>query len=224
MVARRFVKIERTSVASQVYDHLRQGILDGSLPPGTHLATPKIAEEMGISRSPVREAFRLLEGAGLIEIRTSQGAFVVGPTATEVEEIYTARLVLEGYAAQLAAQRASAADVERLRQTLDAAIAAARREDYGATLDADFCFHRLIWEIAGHRIIYDILTRLEAQIRMFMAVQAPLFAHLYDSVSSHAEVIEMIAQGDPESAKASIQRHIDEAGRLTLSKMKTGEA
>jgi DNA-binding GntR family transcriptional regulator len=217
-------KIERTSIASQVYDYLRTSILKGLLPPGTHLATPQIAVDMGISRSPVREAFRLLEADGLVEIRTSQGAFVIGPTAHQVEEIYTARCLIEGYVAGLAAQKATPADVERLRLALDTVMAAARRGDYEATVTADFAFHRLIWEIAGHEIINDMLTRLEGKIRMFMAVQAPLFDHLYDSVSSHSEVVDMIAKGDPEAAKASIQQHISEAGTLTLKKMRQEEA
>jgi GntR family transcriptional regulator of gluconate operon len=223
MTTLRFEKIERTSVASQVYDHIRQSILDGSLLPGTHLAEPQIATQMGVSRSPVREAFRLLEADGLIEIRSGQGAFVRGLTLDEVHEIYTARNLIEGYAAELAAQKANPADVKRLRQALEKVTEAARREDYAATIQADFGLHRLIWEIAGHGILYDVLARLEAQIRIFMVIQAPLFDHLYDSVESHHQVIEAIAAGDGAEAKVSIRQHIGEAGTLIVDKLRRAQ-
>ena len=167
----------------------------------------------------MREALRLLEADGLIEIRPGQGAFVKGLTAGEVREIYTARTLIEGYAAELAAQKASPADLKRLRQALHEVNEVARQEDYEATVMADFALHRLIWEISDHQVLFDILSRLEVQIRMFMAVQAPLFEHLYDSVRSHREVVEAIAAGDGAAARASIERHIAEAGTLTLRQL-----
>ena len=219
-----FEKIKRISVVSQVHNRLKQGILDGSLLPGTHLAEPQIAAQMGVSRSPVREAFRLLEAEGLLEIRTSQGAFVCGLSTDQVREIYTARSLIEGYATELAAQNAMPADVERLRRAQAASIEAARREDYAATIEADFAFHRLIWEIAEHGILYDVLARLEVKIRMFMAAQAPAFDHLYDSVETHHQVIEAIAAGNAEAAKVGIQKHIDEAGMLAMRRSKKMQA
>lgn len=214
-----FDKVERESIASKVYEHIKQKILSGDLLPGTHLLETQIAEQMGVSRSPLREAFRLLQAYGLVETRASQGVFVRDLTADEVREIYTARRLIEGYAASLAAQRATPEDIERLRRAMERADGAARKEDYQATIIADFDLHRLIWEISGHKVVYDILTRLEVQIRMFMVAQAPLFEDLYDSVRDHQRVIEAVAHGDAEAARAGIEQHIIEAGTLVISRI-----
>jgi DNA-binding GntR family transcriptional regulator len=213
----KFEKIKRQSITTKVCDYLKQGILTGAILPGTRLLEAQIAEQMGVSRSPVRESFRLLEADGLIEIRPGQGAFVRRLTVDEVWEISTARSLIEGYVASLAAERATPGDVKRLRQALNRVDEAAQREDYEATVTADFDLHRLVWEISGHKVLYDILTRLEVQIRMFMAVQAPLFEHLYDSVRDHQAVVEAIASGNAEAAKVSIEQHIVEAGTLAIS-------
>ena len=152
VAALKFAKIERTSVASQVYDDIRESVLSGSLLPGTHLAEPQIASQMGVSRSPVREAFQRLEANGLITIHPSQGAFVRGLSTDEVRDIYTARILIEGYMAELASQKASRADAKALRQAVAEVDEVARKEDYRATIDADFALHRLVWEIAGHHV------------------------------------------------------------------------
>ncbi len=100
----------------------------------------------------------------------------------------------------LAAKRANTEDINRLKLALERVLHAAERGDFEATVEKDFEFHRLIWEISGHRLFIKILDNLESQIRMFMAVQAPLFAHLIDSVKDHLEIVNAIASGDSETA------------------------
>ena len=214
-----FPKIEPQTTTSKVYDYLKQSILGGSLPPGTRLLEAQIAEQMGVSRSPVREATRLLNSDGLVELRTNQGTFVRSLSVDDVQEIYTARSLIEGYAASLAADRAMPEDVARLRQIARSAVEAARRGDFGGTVVADFDLHRMIWEMADHKLIYDILSRLEVQIRMFMSVQAPLFTDLIVSVQDHKTIVQAIEDRDAEAAKAAIRHHINEAGSLTVSRL-----
>lgn len=212
----RFDRIERKSTTEIAYEHLKETILDGSLSPGTRLVEAQIAEQMGISRSPVREALSLLEADGLIEAGDRRGTFVKQLSAEEIWEVYTARQVIEGYVAALAAEKATPADVKRLEAAVEKVLRLAEAEDYSGTVKADFEVHRLIWEASGHQLFCDILSRLEVQIRMFMAVQAPLFDHLYDSVEDHQDIIEGIAEGDAAAAKKSVQKHILEAGRLAV--------
>jgi DNA-binding GntR family transcriptional regulator len=215
-----FEKIEKESISSRVYSHIKESILSGAIASGAHLLEAQIAKQMGISRAPVREAFLQLEADGLVEARANQGTFVRDLSNDEVWEIYTARSLIEGYAASLAAKRATPEDIEFLRQALDEVLDTAKKGDYQSTVVADFNMHRLIWQISGHKIIFEILQRLEKQIRMFMAVQAPLFEHLYDSVKDHKEIFECISRGDHEAAKSSIEAHIIEAGKLTITRMK----
>ena len=214
-----FDRIERKSTTEIVYEHLKESILDGSLTPGTRLVEAQIAEQMGISRSPVREALRLLEADRLIETESGRGTSVKRLSAEEIWEVYTARQLIEGYVAALAAQRATPADVSGLEAALEKVLALAEAEDYSGTVKADFEIHRLIWEASGHRLLCDILSRLDVQIRMFMAVQAPMFDHLYDSVEDHQRIIQAIAEGDAAAARESVEMHILAAGRLAVDRL-----
>lgn len=215
-----FDKIEKESISSKVYSHLKENILSGEIAAGAHLLEAQIAKQMGISRAPIREAFLQLEADGLVEVRANQGTFVRDLSIDDVREIYTARCLIEGYAASLAAKRATPEDIERLRQSLSDVLDTAKKGDYQATVVADFNMHRTIWQISGHKIIFEILQRLENQIRMFMALQAPLYEHLYDSVKDHKEIFEYISRGDSEAAKSSTEAHILEAGKLTVAQLK----
>ncbi len=214
-----FDKIEREPITQKVYEHIKRSILSGAVAPGTRLLEAEIAEQMGVSRSPVRETFRLLEADGLIETRANQGAFVRQLSSDDVREIYTARSLIEGYIAGLAAAKATVQDVEQLRRALKRVEEAALSEDYEATLDADLDLHRLIWEICGHKVLHGIVTRLEVQIRMFMAVQAPLFDNLWDSIEDHRAIVDAIAGGDGDRARSSMEQHITEAGMLAVAKL-----
>jgi DNA-binding GntR family transcriptional regulator len=214
---RRYHKIEKKSLATEVYLHLKQGILNGTLVAGTRLLEIEIAEQMEVSRAPVREALRMLEADRLVDFQVNQGAYVRKLDKDEIWEIYTARSLIEGYVASLAAKRAGSEDVSRLKQALETVLRVAESGNFEATVAKDFDFHRLIWEISGHRLFIEILNQLEDQIRMFMTVQAPLFAHLIDSVKDHIEIVNAIANGDSETASKTIQQHITDAGTLTLS-------
>jgi DNA-binding GntR family transcriptional regulator len=213
---RRYPKIKKLSLATEVYLHLKQDILNGTLAAGTRLLEMEIAEQMGISRAPVREALRMLEADRLVDFQVNQGAYVRKLDKDEIWEIFTARSLIEGYVASLAAKRASPEDITRLKQALENVLGAAESGDFEATVAKDFEFHRLLWEISGHRLFIEILDHLEGQIRMFMAVQAPLFAHLIDSVKDHTEIVNAIANGDSETASKTIQQHIQDAGTLML--------
>ncbi len=217
---RRYPKIKKKSLATEVYLQLKQGILNGTLAAGTRLLEMEIAEQMGISRAPVREALRTLEADRLVDFQVNQGAYVRKLDKDEIWEIYTARSLIEGYVASLAAKRASSEDINRLKRSLESVLSAAERGDFEATVAKDFEFHRLIWEISGHRLFIEILDHLEGQIRMFMAVQAPLFAHLINSVKDHIGIVNAIANADSETASKTIQQHIQDAGALTLDQWK----
>ena len=175
-----------------------------------------LAEEMDVSRAPVREALRQLEVDGLVCFTANQGAAVHTLTKKEIWEIFTARSVIEGYVAALAAEQATPQDLLRLRSVSESGIIAAAAGDLKETINKDFETHRLIWEISGHVIFYEILSRLETRIRLFMSVQASLFTNLFESIREHQEIYQAIANKDPETARKIIQNHINKAGLLAF--------
>jgi DNA-binding GntR family transcriptional regulator len=218
MKQQKIPQIEKKSLAQEVYFYLRNGILTGALAPGTRLLESQIAAEMKVSRAPVREALRSLEADRLIEFHVNQGSTVREMKPEEISEIYTARYVIEGYLATLAATRATPEDLKRLKKTTMQAVKAAESGNLEDTINADFETHRLIWEISGHKLFYDILLHLEIQIRLFMSLQAVLFTNLFDSVKEHQDIYTAIASKDPDATRRCIQHHIIEAGLMALGR------
>lgn len=211
-----FEKIKRESISQQIYRKLKDRILDGELPPGTHLLENKIAEQAGISRGPIREALRLLEADGLVEARTNIGTFVHTFSIEEITEIYTVRSLLEGYTARLAAEKATRTGVNNLRRIMKAAQKSADGGDLKETIKNDFDLHHQIWKMASHQILYDLLHHLEWRVRMLITLQAPLFTQLVDSIQDHTLIIDAIAEGNGERACNLIQEHIQQAGTLIV--------
>lgn len=214
-----FGKIKRESISQQIYRKLKDRILDGDLPPGTHLLENKIADQAGISRGPVREALRQLEADGLVEVKANIGTFVHTLTIEEIIEIYTVRSLLEGYTAKLAAEKATRTGIEKLHRIMRAAQKSAGNGDLQETIKHDFDLHRQIWEMASHRIVYDLLHHLEWRVRMLIMLQAPLFTQLVDSIQDHTLIIDAIAEGNGEMASALVQEHIKQAGALIIQHM-----
>ena len=210
-------KVKRQPIANQVYEAVRDAIFRGDMVPGSHLSEVDLSEQLGVSRAPVREALLQLEAEGIVELVPNKGAFVRGLSYKEVEEIYTARSLLEGFAAALAADHATPDDIKKIVKAAEKAIKMAETGNLQKTLDADFDFHRLIWSVSGHSLIESILEKLESQIRAFMIVQAPLFGELLNSVMDHQELADAIGNGDPSTARTIMAEHITTAGEKVLA-------
>lgn len=218
-----FDKVKRETITQQVYEKIKDRILEGDLTPGTRLLEAKIAEQVGTSRGPIREAFRQLEADGLVEIRENIGTFVRTLTIKEITEIYTVRSLLEGFTTKLAAEKATRLGVEKLRRITEAAQKSADNGDLQETIKHDFDLHRQIWRMASHQILYDLLHQLEWRIRMFIALQAPLFTQLADSIQDHSAIIDAIAEGSGEIASDLVQEHIKQAGALIVQHIERKE-
>ena len=216
-------KVKRESVAQKIYEKIKERILNGDVPFGAHLYENKLAEQLGTSRGPIREALRQLEADGLVEVRPNIGTFVHTLTIEEVTEIYTVRSLLEGYIVKIAAEKATRVKVEKLQQIMESAAKAASDGNLQETVKYDFDLHRQIWKIADHKILFDLLNRLEWRVRMLITLQAPLFTELIDSIQDHAMIVDAIAEGDGEKASELVQEHIREAGALIIESMNRTE-
>jgi DNA-binding GntR family transcriptional regulator len=216
-------KVKRESVSQQVYEKLKDRILNGDLQPGTRLYENKLAEQVGTSRGPIREALRQLEADGLVEVRTNIGTFVHKLTIDEITEIYSVRSLLEGYIVRLATEKVTCLGVEKLQQIMQAATNAANEGDIKGTVRYDFDLHRQIWEIADHQILFELLHHLEWRVRMLITLQAPLFPQLVDSIKDHALIVDAIAEGNGERASELIQEHIKQAGSMIIQSINKNE-
>jgi len=200
-------------------------ILSGTFPIGSRLRQEMLAERFGVSRTPVREALRVLHAMGVVILVPQRGAIVRGPTATEIREAYAVRAELEGLGAELAARRAGALDRSRLVQASRLFDAAARElTERGvssvagrrAWTDANDMFHEAVLTAAGNRRLTAIVTELHRSFPRSLTWGAlhdePSL--VLENVIQHQRVRDAIERGDPEASRRWMSDHVRRAGEL----------
>lgn len=194
-----------------VYQALRVAIVEGDLSPGQHLAEQQLAEELGVSRTPVREALRRLALEGFVVMVPRRGAYVGGLSLKDMNDVFELRMALEGLAAYLAAQRITPQEIATLKGLLDqleAAIASGIRED---VIDADTRFHALIYSASRNRRLINIVGNLSDQIQGFRLQSLFAPGRLKDTVREHKKLVMALERRDSAEARKLAVRHIREA-------------
>lgn len=196
------------------YEALRALIVEGRLAPGERIIEQRIAAELNLSRTPVREAVRMLASDGLIVATRHRGAIVRTLERSEVLDLYELRAKLESYAAELAASRASATDLDEIDAGIADFDAAMKRKDL-SDLDrtrllsqANKRVHAAITEASGHARLGHILASTVDAPLVFEALRDFNRAELERSNNFHQIIRERIAQGEPERAAALMYEHI----------------
>jgi DNA-binding GntR family transcriptional regulator len=199
--------VVRSVLRDQIKDVVVERILDGVYGPGDRIVEIRLAEELGVSQAPVREALRELELLRLVVSEPFRGARVRAVTASELAEIYPVRAALEEVAAR-AATPALAGDVRALTAELKAMRRAAKRGDVHEFVAHDVAFHRVIIEASGNRTLQDLWRSLHVDLRTTIT----LIKHAEDLAAvaeSHVPVLDAIASGDAELAAGVLRRHIE---------------
>lgn len=208
-------ELEIESVVDQVYVAIRERIRDGRLARGSRVHQEDLATELGISRTPVREALRRLAAEGLVEMRTNRGARVADVSRGGIRAPYEARLVVEPGAARLAAQRRLPEPMARMR----AALEAQRRAipDIRASFEANREFHIALVAASGNEFLLDFVDRLWVA-RIGEAIyesQAETPERMRLDADEHEQILAAIMAGDARAAETLTRRHIAEAMKRT---------
>ncbi|WP_323005655.1 GntR family transcriptional regulator [Pseudorhodobacter sp.] len=188
----------------QAADALRSAILTGTLPPGTKVSEQEIANIIGTSRQPVREAFLRLAGEGLLDIRPQRGTFVSKITAAEVLNARFVREAVEADLIRLACKNAAPPALDGLRDLLAAQAAA---KDSAGFMALDEAFHRAIAQIAGKAGAWDHLQRLKSQmdrVRFLQLQDFPISA----LIAQHKAMVDAMAAQDPDAAETHLRAHL----------------
>ncbi len=202
---------------------LRQAIINGDLRPGDRLVEPLIAQQLHVSRTPVREAIFQLESEGLVRRVPYRGAVVAKISSRDVEEIYAVKSVLEGLAARLACERVTADQVEHLRALLTQMEGHQQEKDLDSYTQASRNFHLRIVELAGNLWLLETYKKLEPPIQGLRILALSLPGRPKNSLREHRAILEAIAKGDPERARLLTERHVQGAGaRLKASFLEKG--
>ncbi|WP_375288300.1 GntR family transcriptional regulator [Sphingomonas sp.] len=214
-----------SKAVDNAYRTIREGIIAGTYPQGSHLTAQQLAEVSGLSRTPIREAMRRLDAEGLISLIPNRGAFVARWTLGEIEQIYELRVMLEAFAARAAAERATeeqAADLRDLAEQMVAIVAEPEIDrDRVAVVNADF--HRSVLEACGNGRLRDLLGSLTEMPLVMSTFRNYSRVELQRSAAQHRELVEAIAARDGEWASAVMTAHIRSA-RRTLVGVARGQA
>jgi DNA-binding GntR family transcriptional regulator len=212
----RLTPLRRKSTAELIADQLRDAIRDGALPPGTSLGEVELAEQLGVSRGPLREAIQRLVQEGLLDAEPHRGVAVVQLSADDVRDIYFARGAVESALCRLviAGNRELAAD--RLGAAQQRMGEAARQGDARALGEADLAFHETLAAAAGSPRLERVTRTLLVETRMCMSALQDTYRVPADMAREHGALVDAIRAGDEARALAIVQAHMDDAVRRLL--------
>jgi DNA-binding GntR family transcriptional regulator len=198
---------QQAPLRQQIYERVEELIIYGELAAGEHLVESQLAQRLGVSRIPVREALQLLNRDGWVDLRPRQGAFVHSPTVEEADEVFTVRTVLEVEATRLAALHPTEVAVRGLRKIIGAGHVALKKGDDRELVRLNSEFHEGISRMAGNRILTQMTGRLDKRIRWFFAPVVKLRGAA--SWEEHKEMVDAIEASDPDRAAEEMRKHAE---------------
>ena len=193
------------TLSEQAYHQLRDMIVRLDLAPGDVLREDALREQLGIGRTPIREALQRLARDHFVTVIPRRGMFVSGIDVSELSMLFETRTVLEPYAARLAAARGTDDHWIRMQAALDAVAAADGNEDL---MRIDRLGHEIMWEAAGNRFLVDTLDMLYAQSDRLWHLYLSDVADMSHAVDEHGEIMDALRSGDSERAGDLMEEHI----------------
>lgn len=198
------------SLADQVFEHIERDILSGKYERGEIITEGKLSAELGVSRTPVREALRRLDQEHLIE-ESGKGSIVIGISEKDLEDIFLIRKQLECLAASMAAKNHTDEQLAELKETLELQEFYVTKADTEHVKYMDNKFHRILYKLTGSNVFFDTLVPLHRKIQKYRRASLQSKSRAVESVQEHRKIYEAIAKGDEESAYKTVLEHIENA-------------
>lgn len=199
------------SLRGRVFQRLREDILSGVYQERDELREITIGEEMGVSRTPVREALRQLELEGLVTIIPNKGAYVTGISRKDVADIYKIRSMLEGLCSRWATEHITEKQIEELEEVLLLSKFHLHKKSEGQTeqvTELDGKFHKILYEASNSRILGHVLSDFHKYVQMARALSVGEKNRAEKSIQEHREILEAIKKHDGELAERLANQHI----------------
>jgi DNA-binding GntR family transcriptional regulator len=203
------VPFGRTILREQVRDLLLERVVSGFYPPGSRLVETRIAEELGISQAPVREALRDLEQLGCVVHEPFRGCSVRELSIADLLEAFPVRSALEGVAARLAARSIDDGELARLESLIEEMRTAGRAGDAAAESGADAAFHATIVGAARNAVLARQWEQLQPHARTFLSLSLPASAR-GTVADRHLPILEALRRRDPQAAEAAMHEHLED--------------
>ncbi|WP_328805855.1 GntR family transcriptional regulator [Salipiger abyssi] len=200
---------DHLKTAARICSIIEQRIASGAYEDGDKLSEMALAEQLKVSRTPLREAFQMLDSIGLVTLIPRRGAFVKRPTMTRLVEMFEVMAELEAWCVRLATKRITAAQRLYLRQAAqdcDAALQAGAPDRY---YEANNRLHGMIYEASGNQVLAEETQRMHRRLRPFRRQQLDVSGRLAKSMKEHADILDAMNAGDADRAADLMRLHIN---------------
>jgi DNA-binding GntR family transcriptional regulator len=202
---------------------LRESILAGLLKPGQPLRERVLAEELGISRTPIREALFILQGEGLVDLIPNRGATVRAVTARDIAQIYSLRAVLEAHAARVAAENRTERDLDQLEDAYARLRRLGAKGTAAEQAHGDFVFHSSISAATGSDLLQTIIRQVLTVTASYRAHYAYRAQEVKVANQQHRAILDALRDGDPDLAEKLVGEHLSWSSRLALDHFEAGD-
>ena len=202
-----------------VFETLREAIINQTLKPGERLMEIQLADEMGVSRTPVREAIRKLELEGLVVMVPRKGAYVAGISMKDIHEVYELRSALEALAASLAAARITDEELEKMERQVLKEAEETELNNLSGIVAIDTTFHDLLYQAAHNQRLVQFINILQEQLQRFRAASLSKPGRSKTALDEHKKIVEALGERDARLAAKLATEHIENAENAMIFAM-----
>ena len=204
------------TLREKILEHIRDSIVSGALKAGSRVSEPDLAERYGISRTPIREAFRQLESEGYLTVIPRRGAVVTSFSQKDIEEFYAIKSILEGYAARRACEKLTNREIERLQQINDRLQDMASHGDVKHFFKVHNDFHDLFIKAADNEKLHDMITGLVNRFQRLRLMSLSLPGRMAVSVQEHQKIIDAFRTRDAVLAESLVSKTAEYGGKVLM--------
>jgi DNA-binding GntR family transcriptional regulator len=220
--------ITRSRISERVYNILKERILSEQFSPGERLDLAEMAQQMGVSRTPLSTALSRLATDGLVEIIPNSGTFVTDPSPQDIEEAYNVRQLLEVYAGELAAERITGSQLAQMREIVDELRELVGTQDWAAVyqrhIELDRSFHGLILESAGNKQLKRLWEQVNVHVQVARIRYRRPYKDLDLSMKEHEGILKALEEHDPVRMQRWLGSHIERSKQALLSDLMGGSS
>lgn len=214
------------TLREKILENIRDAIISGSITSGSRVSEPELAERFGISRTPIREAFRQLESEGYLKVIPRKGAVVSAYTQRDVEEFYAIKSILEGYAAKLACIKLGKKEIDRLQGINDRLAELSEQDDIKQFFKVHNDFHDLFIKAADNDKLREMINLLVTRFQRLRLMSLSQPGRMAVSVQEHNKIIAAFREHDCDAAELLVRKNAEYGGKVLLDEPlnRSGEA
>lgn len=208
------------SLRGKVFNQLQNDIINGKYQPGDSLIETRLSDELGVSRTPVREAIRQLELEGLVQAVPNKGAIVKGISSKDIQDIYTIRMLIEGLAARWATEKITPGELEELKEVVELEEFYTSKNDFDHLLKSDSRFHEIIFKASKSKPLMHTLSTFHHYVQKARNTSMSSPGRAKVVLEEHKAILQAIISGDPGKAEKLTTEHVRNASINLLKQNK----